>query len=48
MGGVVRSIPVENRSGKITIDIDDLSSGFYFYSLEINGNILKTQKLIIE
>ena len=37
-----------NTSGKVNVDISTLVSGIYFYSLEINGKMLSSKKLIIK
>ena len=46
LGNVVRTIDLF-ESGKERIDVTDLSKGIYFGSLIYNGEIIKTNKLII-
>ena len=48
MGMTLKSIPVNPAEDKTLIDVSDLASGIYFYSLEINGKISVTKKLIIK
>lgn len=47
MGMVLKSISI-NSSGKMQVDISDLASGIYFYSIEENGNKSVAKKLIIK
>lgn len=46
-GKVVRTIPV-NGSNNIQLNRDELSSGFYIYSLQDEGRVLASGKFIIE
>jgi hypothetical protein len=48
MGTTVKSIPINSTSDKTQIDVSDLAPGIYFYSIEINGRISATKKLIIK
>ena len=40
--------PLNNASGKSTIDLSNLVAGIYFYSLEVNGQAISTKKLIVK
>jgi hypothetical protein len=46
-GRVVRKIELQNTSGNIEIERGNLNAGSYFYSLEIDGKIVATNKLIV-
>jgi hypothetical protein len=48
MGVTLKTIPVNPTSNKTQIDISDFASGIYFYSLEVNGKISVTKKLIVK
>ncbi|MCQ2280993.1 MAG: T9SS type A sorting domain-containing protein [Bacteroidales bacterium] len=48
VGNKVCSQPVSNNNGKATIDLSNLVAGIYFYSLEVNGQIVSTKKLIVK
>lgn len=48
VGNKVCSVPVSNASGKANLDLSNLVAGIYFYSLEVNGKILSTKKLIVK
>ena len=48
VGNKVCSVPVSNTSGKANIDLSNLVAGIYFYSVEVNGKIISTKKLIVK
>jgi hypothetical protein len=48
LGVRVKSIPISPTSNKTQLDISDFASGIYFYSLEIDGKISMTKKLIVK
>ena len=47
LGTVVKSIKVEDQSGKININTEGLDNGIYFYTLFVNDKVAGTKKLII-
>jgi hypothetical protein len=47
MGRVISSEKVETTAGKHSVNINSLASGVYYYSLNINGNVV-TKKMIVE
>ncbi len=48
LGNVVKSVNLPAGSGKATIDVSNLTQGVYFYSVVVDGNVMKTKKLIIK
>ncbi len=48
LGVNVKEVVLSNNSGKISIPIDDLNAGIYFYSLQSDEEILATKKLVIK
>ncbi len=48
VGKTLKTIPITNREGKISIDVSDLSQGIYFYAINLDGVTVKTKKLIIK
>ena len=46
-GSVVKEQKIDTRGNNMKLDIVDLKEGVYFYSLNINGEIYCTKKLII-
>jgi hypothetical protein len=48
IGVTLKSIPLGSTANRMQIDLSDFSSGIYFYSLEINGKIAATKKLIVK
>ena len=48
VGNKVFTQPISNANGKTSIDISNLVAGIYFYSLEVNGQIVSTKKLIVK
>lgn len=47
LGKVVLTVPLSNNEGKATIDTKYIANGIYVYSLQLNGKIVNTKKLII-
>ena len=48
LGKLVVDQPINDLNGKITLPVDNLTEGVYFYSLVLNNQIARTQKLIIQ
>lgn len=48
VGNKVYSQAINNNNGKASIDLSTLVAGIYFYSLEVNGQIVSTKKLIVK
>lgn len=48
VGNKVYTLPLSNPSGKASIDISNLVAGIYFYSIEANGQVISTKKLIVK
>ena len=47
IGDVVKEIKLDNKNGVIFIDAADFNAGVYFYTLEGNGTVFATKKLVI-
>lgn len=47
VGQVVKSTPLESINASQRIDISGLKSGVYFYSLQVNGQILEAKRLVV-
>ena len=48
LGSVVKRVNLNPASNKISIDVSDLPQGVYFYSIDVDGKVYKTQKLIVK
>ena len=48
VGNKVYVQPISNNCGKTNIDISNLVAGIYFYSIEADGQIITTKKLIVK
>lgn len=48
LGAEVKSANLENNGNKLRMDISDLQSGIYFYSVLVNGDVYKTKKLVVQ
>lgn len=48
LGAVIKEIPVPDFKGSIKINTNDLNDGIYFCTFIINGEIFKTNKLVIK
>jgi hypothetical protein len=47
VGKMVKEMAIENKQGKVTLNIEDLTAGLYFYSIMADGNTSKPGKLMI-
>jgi subtilisin family serine protease len=47
MGQKVKTIEVKKDKGSVTLDKGSLAAGTYFYSLSVDGNNIRTEKLIV-
>lgn len=47
LGSVVKEIRLTEPTGKVTVDVNDLKDGFYFYSITANNEIIDTRRLVI-
>ena len=48
LGATIKEFNIDGRNGKLGLDVSDLNSGVYFYSLILNEEIFQTKKLIIK
>lgn len=48
IGSKIMSVPVSAAKGKSVLDISNLGSGIYFYSLEVDNKIVSTKKLVVK
>ncbi len=48
LGEVVKSQVLEGSKGKLQLNISDLNTGVYFYSLVLDGSIFSTKKLVVK
>jgi hypothetical protein len=46
-GKHIKSVSVTNENTSVDLDCKELSNGIYFYSLNVNGTIIKAKKLVI-
>lgn len=47
VGKQVRALVLESPAGDVVVNKNDLGSGIYFYSLVLDGKIVRTNKLIV-
>jgi hypothetical protein len=48
LGAVVKDFDLNKSASNIRLDVSDLTSGVYFYSIIINNEVYKTKKLIVK
>lgn len=48
LGVVVQDMYVDPDGSQLTIDISDLETGVYFYTLLVNDDVYKTKKLVVK
>ena len=48
VGSKVVTRSISGTSGKVSVDISNLDAGIYFYSIEADGKIVSTKKLIVK
>ena len=47
LGKSVKAVALNDKKGTAKINVDDLNSGVYFYSLLVDGKAVSTKKLVI-
>lgn len=48
MGATMTVLPLSQTAATVTVDISEIPSGLYFYSIESSGRILMTKKLMVK
>jgi hypothetical protein len=48
LGTLVRTIPLQEKQGVTTLRASDYKSGIYFCSLEVNGRVVETKKIVVK
>lgn len=48
LGVIVENTELTDRSGRKAIDVSNYASGFYFYSLVVDGKILLSKKMVVK
>jgi hypothetical protein len=48
MGSRVKEVSLDNRSGKVRINVSDLINGIYFYSLVADDQLVLTRKFVVK
>jgi len=48
LGAEVKSANLIQSGNKLRMDISDLESGIYFYSVIVNGDVYRTKKLVVQ
>jgi hypothetical protein len=48
LGSVVRDVQINDAIGKLKVNVSDMDDGIYFYSLLVNNETVKTQKLVVK
>lgn len=48
LGSIVKEQSIERGSNKLSIDVSDLNDGIYFYSMFINEELYKTERLVVK
>lgn len=47
LGKKIQTLSLEGNTGKVTLDLSQIPAGIYFYSLETNGRLVSTKKLVV-
>ena len=47
LGAKVKEINISGMEGKVTVNTDDLNDGIYFYSVNVDSEIIETKRLVI-
>ncbi len=47
LGAKVKELNISGMEGKVTINVDDLNDGIYFYSVNIDNVVVETKRLVI-
>lgn len=47
LGSEVKSLNINERSGKVRIDVGDLKNGLYFCTIKAQGQLLESKRLVV-
>ena len=47
LGSVVKVVELDQNSNSVSVDVSDLNTGIYFYSVIVNNEIFQTKKLVV-
>ncbi len=47
LGSVVKEVQLTGQSGKVSVNVNDLNDGVYFYSVVVNNETYETKRLIV-
>jgi hypothetical protein len=47
IGSIVKEFNINNNKGLIVLPVSQMDNGFYFYSLQVDGNTVSTKRLIV-
>ena len=45
-GQLIKSVTLQNGAGKVNVSADELPSGTYTYSLEVDGALISNKKMV--
>jgi hypothetical protein len=48
LGQTVKSFPIRKNKGSVVMDAGSLQDGIYFYSLLVNGTVVKSRNMVIQ
>ena len=47
LGSKVKQVRLEENSGTMSLDVSSLPSGMYFYTLNVDGKVISTKKMLV-
>jgi len=47
LGSVVKEVEMDQNNSRLSLNVSDMTSGIYFYSVVVNNEIIQTKKLVI-
>lgn len=47
LGSEVKNFKINERSGKLSIDVGDLKNGLYFCTIKVHGQLLESKRLVV-
>ncbi len=47
VGRIIKSYPINSKSNSIFINENELNAGTYYYTIQLNDKVIKTEKLVI-
>jgi len=48
LGQVINSFEITDRKGQLTLNVENMNSGIYFYAIKVNEKTIRTERVIVK